>query len=240
MIQDAVEFYDKESGHYTTKRYPKVTLSYTQYVFKKRLEIFLTQLAKIEKNLPRTATVLEIGCADGIVFKAMEERFPNRFVKMIGIDVSPKMISEAKNTNTNPRANFFLRDDFKLEKFDLIIELGIHPYDLVGELEYVNEHLNSFGYYFYSAVGRKSSFVSIKLRGENYLDDYKSYKKYEEVFKKYFSVENGEVYGLFVPKIWSLPIVGRSLQSVFDTIFKHIIPEFFHEKIYLLKNRTSV
>ncbi len=235
MIQDAVEFYDKESGHYTTKRYPKVTLSYTQYVFKKRLEIFLNQLAEIEKNLPRNATVLEIGCADGIVFKAMEQRFPNRFVKMIGIDVSPKMISEAKKTNTNPRANFFLRNDVKSEKFDLIIELGIHPYDINGELEYVNDHLNSNGHYFYSAVGRKSAFVGLKLKREKYLDDYKSYKKYEEIFSKYFSVEKGEVYGLFIPKLWTTPFLGRNLQSIFDLIFKELFPELFHEKIYMLK-----
>ncbi|MHB0978193.1 MAG: class I SAM-dependent methyltransferase [Minisyncoccota bacterium] len=235
MIQDAVEFYDKESGHYTTKRYPKVTLSYTQYVFKKRLEIFLNQLVEIEKKLPRNATVLEIGCADGIVFKAIEERFPNRFSKMIGIDVSPKMINEAKNNSRNSRESFFLRDDFKLEKFDLIIELGIHPYDLEGELKYVNTHLNSNGFYFYSAVGKKSAFVLLKLNEENYLDDYKPYKKYEEIFCRQFEVINNKPYGFFIPKLWAVPFLGRLLQPVFDSVFSKIAPELFHEKIYCLK-----
>jgi len=234
-IKKQVDYYNARSANYSEVRYPKITLSYTQYIFKKRLEIFLDFLERIEETLPENATILEIGCADGVVFKAIEEKFPGRFVKLVGIDVSPKMISEAKNRNKNLRALFFLRDEFKLKKFDLIIELGIHPYNLDGELNYVNECLNSKGYYFYSAVGRKSVFVGLKLRAEKYLNDYKSYKQYEQIFGKNFILENSEVYGLFIPKLWSVPFLGRLLQPIFDSVFSKIIPERLHEKIYCLR-----
>lgn len=235
MNKETIDFYDKESGHYTNKRYPKLIESYTQYVFKRRLDIFLAYLEKIENDLPPNASVLEIGCADGVVFKAIEEKFPNRFLKLIGVDISPKMIVEAQNHNTNKCASFIIRDELKPEKFDLIIELGVHPYSLNSELEYVNSVLNSDGFYFYSGVGRNSIFVNLKLKGQPYLKDYKTYKQYENIFKKQFLLNMNTPYGFFVPKLWSVPLMGRLLQPIFDCLFRKITPELFHEKIYCLK-----
>jgi SAM-dependent methyltransferase len=238
MIQDTVDFYEKESGHYTAKRYPEITTSYTQYLFKKRLKIFLVFLIKIEKDLPQNATILEIGCADGVLFKAIEEKFPNRFSKLVGTDISPKMIEEARRQNTNTRASFCLRDELRPEKFDLVIELGVHPFDLDGELNYVSGYLNSKGYFFYNLGGLKSLYARFKLKDKPYIKDYKTYSLYEKFLSKYFSIEASQVYSLFIPWLWKIPFVGRSLQPVFDFVFRGITPELFHEKIYLLKKKS--
>lgn len=107
MDNRTIKYYDRESSQYTDKRYAPVTESYIQYVFKTRLQIFLSFLAKIEKSLPEKATIMEIGCADGVIFKAIENRFPGRFHHLVGVDISSDMIREATKKNNNERAEFF-------------------------------------------------------------------------------------------------------------------------------------
>ena len=63
-----VNFYDKESGTYSDKRYPKIVSSYNQFFFTERLRIVLKML---DKNISekKNLSLLEIGCADGIVIE---------------------------------------------------------------------------------------------------------------------------------------------------------------------------
>lgn len=237
MTKKIVDFYDKESTGYTQKRYPVITESYTQYIFKKRLAVFLSFIESVIDDLPQDISMLEIGCADGIILKAVEERFPNRFSKLVGVDISPGMIKEAKDSNKNPRASYFLRDELISEKFTLVVELGVHPFDLAGELSFVNSHLQSGGYFFYDLVGLKALYTRIKLKGEYFVSDYKTYKNSDTELSSVFTIVKASVYGFFVPKIWSRPSFARVIQPIVDAIFQNISPELFQEKIYLLKKK---
>lgn len=239
-LDNQISFYDKESSYYTDKRYATVTESYTQYIFKTRLNIFLSYLEKIEKNLPKEATILEIGCADGVVFKAIEKRFPERFSRFVGMDISPKMIEEAKKQNSNPRSNFCLRDDTPSEQFDIVIELGVHTPNIEEESQYVSNHLKSGGYFFYNYAGSESIYRRTKLKEIAYAKDYRPYKVYESSLRKFFTIKNTKVYGFFVPKLWWAPSIARVIQPMLDWVFRFFVPDLFHEKLYvLIKNRES-
>lgn len=238
VIEDQIAFYDKESRHYSEKRYPLITASYTQYIFKKRLQIFLDLLEEIIPTLPHNPTLLEIGCADGIVIKHIERRFPGVFHSFVGVDISREMIEEAKKANNNDRVSFALRDNLAREKFNIIVELGVHSYDLDSELLYVGQHMLPGGHFFYSCVGRSSIFTYMKLRHKDYVKDYRMYKEYENLLKKEFIIERSRAYGIFVPKLWSIAFIGRIFQSVIDFSLQKATPELFHEKIYLLEKKS--
>lgn len=235
MQEETVNFYDKESGIYTAKRYPNLVESYTQYIFRTRLNIFLSFLKKGQHVIPPNPSVFEIGCADGIVFKSLEESFPHRFPKLVGVDISPGMVAEATKQNTNNNTSFALRDNVPPALYDMVLEIGVHVYDLEAELAYVAQFLKPQGYFVYSAAGAKSLYKKIKMKDKDYSNDYLPYSSGEEVLRKYFSIEDSAVYGLFVPKLWQIPALGRFLQPVVDSIFQFIAPELFHEKLYLLK-----
>lgn len=235
MNRETADFYDRESSIYSAKRYPKVTISFIQYLFKKRMEVFLDMLEESLGDLPENPTMLEIGSADGILFKAVEERFPGKFKKLVGMDVSPKMVEEAAKQNTNPRATFYMRNELVSESFDVIIELGVHPYDLESELKYVANRVNSGGTFFYAVTSPNSLYVRAKLKGASYVKDYKRYKEYEPIFNKFFSIGGSLAYGFFVPKLWAIPVLGRIFQSSIDSLFQPLTPELFHERTYMLK-----
>jgi len=235
MQDETINFYDKESGIYTVKRYPNQIESYTQYIFRRRLNILLSFLKKSEQVIPINSSVFEIGCADGVIFKFLEESFPHRFSKLVGVDISPGMVAEATKQNTNKNASFILRDTAPVERYDMVLEVGVHIYDLEAEIAYIAQFLKPHGYFVYSAAGGSSLYKKIKMRDKEYSKDYLPYSSAEEVIKKYFSIEDSVVYGLFVPKLWQIPALGRFFQPIFDWIFQFIAPELFHEKLYLLK-----
>jgi SAM-dependent methyltransferase len=238
MDRETIEFYDRESSFYSQKRYPDITSNFTQYLFKARRDIFLNMLFDVLTSTPNPS-MLEIGCADGILFRQIDEKYPSKAGKLVGMDVSPKMVEEAKKRNTNPDAKFYLRDELPEEKFDVVIELGVHPFDLGEELAYAHRHLKPGGYFFYSVVGSKSLYAKFKMKDKNYKEDYMPYKEYEGLFKKMFSIDKSRAYGFFIPKLWSLPIVARTLQPICDLVFQKIATELFHEKIYRLRSAAK-
>ncbi len=238
-LQRQVDYYDARSSSYSNERYPKVTSNYMHYVFKTRQKIFLDFLRGIINNLPENPSILEIGCADGLMFREIEKEFPNVFSKMVGVDVSPKMIEEANRQNKNTRSSFLLRENLAQEKFDVIIELGVYPFDMGEEMSIVKNSLKDNGYFFYSVSGSGSFYTNIKNKDAYHLKFHKTYKNYHKFFSNYFSVKKSQVYGMFIPKLWSIPPLARVLQPIFDFVFKIITPELFHEKIYLLQNNTN-
>ncbi len=247
MSEITIDYYNKESTEYTAKRYPSITKSFIQYMFKQRLALLLSSIKRIEKKLSPDATILDIGCADGVIFKAIENVFPEKFIELIGMDISPEMIEIAKKQSNNRRTQFYLKSELPDLKFDVVVELGVHPYDLEKELIYASNHLKKGGYFFYSVAGKNSLYLRRNMREktfveeynkrEPYIDDYKTYKTYQFLFNKYFSIVSSSGYGLFVPKLWKFPKIARLLQPFFDNISNLFFPEFSHEKIYFLKKK---
>ncbi|CAN5164530.1 hypothetical protein BH11PAT1_BH11PAT1_1500 [soil metagenome] len=234
LIQDTVNFYNTESSIYRKKRYPKKITSYVQYLFKRRFIILLSFLENIKNDLP-AASLLEIGCADGIIIESIEKRFPDLFTKLVGTDISSEMIHQAKINNSNSKMSFYLRDNLPHYQYNIILELGVHVYNLEEEIKYTNSFLKKNSYFIYSAAGKNSFHTKFKLKGNEYAEGYMSYFDTELILRNHFEIKMSIPYGLFVPKLWALPLIGRILQPVFDFIFLRILPEFFHEKIYLLK-----
>ena len=235
--ENTVDFYDKESGEYSKKRYEGKTLSYFQFLFKRRRQLFLGFIGGISKSL-KDSDVLEIGCADGVLIKKLFQKLPNTFRSITGVDVSPKMLDRARETTKDYRAKYFLRGEEPIQKYDLVIELGVHTQSFEEEMFYVAEKLNLGGYFIYSVSGSQSLHAKIKLKGKDYAKDYLSYSGYENIIKKYFDVVAHESYGLFVPKLWAIPTLANLVQPMLEALFKNILPNLFHEKIYLLRKKA--
>ena len=115
----------------------------------------------------------------------------------------------------------------------------MHPFDLRKEAKHVVDRLNIGGYFFYDAVSSGSLYGRIKLRDAWYVKDYMPYKKYDDLLRNFFLIKETRVYGLFIPKLWKYPALGRLSQSAFDALFRYIFPSLFHEKIYILKLESN-
>lgn len=237
MVTDnTLDFYNRESEQYSRKRYEGETLTYFQFLFKRRRQLFLGLIGGIAKSL-RNSNALEIGCADGVIVKKLLQKLPESFKSITGIDVSPKMLELARERTLDPRAKYFLRGEEPEETYDLIIELGVHAQNFENEMIFVSERLRILGYFIYSVSGKNSLHVKIKLGGKDYIRDYMDYPEYEKIIKKYFDIISLEPYGLFIPKLWTFPALARIGQPVFESMFKNISPNLFHEKIYLLRKK---
>lgn len=231
------EYYNKESTQYSRKRYPDVSTDYRHFFFKKRLSLLLTILDSISRENKKT--LLEIGCADGVVLLEVDKRNYG-FTEMLGTDVSPEMITAAiKNTKSN-RISYFVRGEKDLsgKMFDVIVEIGVLNFtDLYEDLDFAREHLDNGGYYICSVASRTSLISKLKPENKKDYRHFMTFSEYEAEFKKRFSVVASAPYGFFVPFLWRLPAVARIVQPIVEFLFRHIFSEIFHEKIYLLKKK---
>ena len=229
-----IDYYNQENKRYSQKRYPGEMIDYLHFFFRKRLELakkFLKQIAKNKDNL------LEIGCADGIVALEINDEFKNVFNQIVGIDNAPKMIEAAlSNKAISPNVKFFLRDDWKTDmSYDIILEIGVFNFtDMVQELDFVRKTLKSRGYYICS-VASKKSLKNYLRREDKDFKNFLTFKQYEKEFSKHFKIIDRYPYGLFVPYLWKFPAIGQKFQPIFERMFAVILPNIFHEKIFLLK-----
>ena len=238
MKEETIEFYNKESSQYSEKRYEGITNSYFQFVFKRRLTIFLSFFDVLSRDA-KNIKALEIGCADGIVARKLLLVSEDKLDSVVGVDISPDMISQAKQITHNPKITYYMRGEEPAALYNLIFELGVHPYDFEGELKFVSSRLVPEGYFIYSLASRGSLQVKFKLKGAAFVNDYMDYTDYEKIIVKYFNIVSSEPYGLFIPKLWAFPGFARIVQPIIEKIFKNIFPNLFHEKVYLLKKKQS-
>jgi SAM-dependent methyltransferase len=244
-MPNAMSFYDDESAIYSEKRYADKAGTYVQYFFNCRLAIVLKAIAarvSDKKIFPGTGlTLIDIGCADGVMTRKIAESFPTAFSKLVGADISMPMIDKARSLTRDPRISFFIKDsaygtDEPHEKFDIALGLGyLTSAIFVQETDFVRKHLVPGGLYICSFAAKGSLRARLKLKGQPYLKDYLSYAGYRSMLAKRFEIVNEIPYGLFIPKLWAMPSLGRALQPVIDAVFAHIVPGLFHEKIYVLR-----
>lgn len=231
MIKDR-NFYNTESTQYSSKRYPERALTYVQHFFKKRLQVLLAQLQKATEG-KNEASLLEVGCADGIVIRKISENIPGKFTEIVGVDTAEGMISVAKDLNQDSKTSFFVRGEESLGKaFDIVIEVGVANYtDFDAELAYARDHLNENGVYMLSIAG-KSSTNALFGRGTGY-QNFLSYEEYEEKIKNYFAIKKITPVGIYMPALWRVPFFGRFLQPIIESLFR-FFPNLYHEKLYTL------
>lgn len=231
-------FYDRESTMYSKKRYEGVTETYNQFFFKKRLAIILDLIDFTTKNR-KDLKLIEPGCADGVLVKSIDEKFPGIFSKMVGTDVSPKMIDEANRRNNKPYISFFNRGSEVFDKYDFVIEAGFLNNSLFDqEFSYVESVLKDDGHFICALASKKSLHTMIKLRGKEYTKTWLPFAEQEKILANRFEIINIIPYGLFIPKLWAFPAIARIIQPIFEYVGSHVAPNLFHEKIYLLKKKV--
>jgi trans-aconitate methyltransferase len=113
-------FYDKESAGYSDKRYTRAPESYIQYFFQARLRHVEKLISKNAKDSDGQ-TLLEDGCADGVVAAALYKKFPHFFSRVVGTDISPGMIEAARKIHSDGVYSFFVKstmpDDIQADVF---------------------------------------------------------------------------------------------------------------------------
>ncbi len=231
-----INYYNKEVGAYSSKRYPKVSTDYVHFFFKKRKDILLKFVQIIVSGRTSTLSLLEIGCADGIIIGELEKQY-KIFGRLVGLDVSSKMIEEAKNKNSDS-IEFYVRDEnINLGLFDVVIEVGvINLTDLETEFSFAKKHMNDRAYFICSLASRTSLRSRFKIKSSDF-KNHLSFEEYEEKLANHFIIIKSERYGIFIPHIWKIPVLARIIQPIIEVIAGLFVPQWFHEKIYLLSKK---
>ena len=229
-------FYNQESIQYSKKRYPKIARSYLQSFYTRRLTITKEYVRDILREASPHPTLLEVGCADGVIIRALGEEFTDIFAELIGIDIALEMIKEARRRNTSPHATFFSRDEYQPRAVDVVVETGVVNYaDVEEELAFAHRNLASGGWYILSIAGTDSLYN--RLKHDSGLSDFRPYQEYDRLIREKFQVERVEGVGLFIPYLWRIPAVARGVQSIIEPIMGKFFPGLCHEKMYLLKKK---
>jgi SAM-dependent methyltransferase len=229
------KFYNQESGIYSQKRYPQIATDYIHYSFKKRLKIVLGMIEWMIDSKDK-ASLLEVGCADGVVVKSINDKFGARLNNIQAIDLSPEMIEAAKKNNSSPIVFKVRENDMKFEnKFDIVVEVGVLNYtDILNEFGFAKDNLSRSGFYVLSIAGRDSLMVRLGRNRKDNFNNLLSYAEYEKKIAEYFDIVKIVPCGFWVPKLWKFPPVARIVQPSLDFLFKNLLPDLFHEKVYLL------
>ncbi|MEQ1561365.1 MAG: methyltransferase [Nitrospira sp.] len=232
------EYYDKESSVYSEKRYSGAPNTYIKFYFKNRMRVVLVLLSKIIKD-KNNLSLLDIACADGVITEAIDRAFPNVFSKFVGTDISPLMVSTARDRfSKDHRYSFFVKDECPIEQFDIALGLGYISASIFDEeMAFLNLRLKTGGYYVCTLASPNSIYAKIKLSKEKYIGDYREYGVYRKMLLKHFDILDEIPSGIFIPKLWAFPALARVVQPYLEKVFKKISPNLFHERIYLLRKK---
>jgi len=235
-----IKFYNTESEHYSDRRYKGDTETYVQYFFKQRRDIVLKMLSGIIEN-KSDLSLLDIACADGVLTRDIDSKFPKAFAKLVGTDLAPQMVEVARKiTVDRNNISFYVKDECPVDKFDIVLGLGYLSKTIFeDEMSFLLKRLAENGYYICTFASKDSIFARLKLADKYYIKDYGDYKDYDVILSRYFSIVEEIPYGFFVPKLWSVPVLARIVQPIFDKIMRPICPSLFHEKVYLLKLKSN-
>lgn len=228
-------FYDAESSKYSAKRYPKVAQNRIQHFFKSRLSIILCEL---QRYLRPNSTLLEIGCADGIIIRSIYDKFSGMLVSAEGVDISPGMIEVARSLLGDRKISFALRNELEQRSFDYVIEVGVVNYaDFEEEMSHVCEILSPDGIYICSLAGTDSLSQKLNPAAQEGFRNFLSYSEYEKGLQQHFEIVAAKPVGLFIPYIWAIPAAARLIQPLMEKILSLISPNLFLEKVYVLRRR---
>ena len=238
MAKRTDDYYDEEASIYSQKRYPKRAKNYIQFLFTHRRDIVLGLVGRVIGSTAVPRSLFEMGCADGVLLRAIDERYPNAFSKMLGSDISLPMVEEGRRLTQNPAISYIVRGELASSgEYSCALEIGVAAIvlDTQGELAFLSNQLMPGGYLVCSIAGRDS----IAARWGSTAADralLKPYREYEKEMKKLFEIAAMKPCGIFVPLLWRIPFLGSLLQPAFEAL-GGILPELAHERVYLLKKK---
>ena len=234
-MQKDTRYYDKESSQYSGKRYPAHPSTYVQSFYLRRLKLLLSLVGKTMRGVG--LRLIEIGCADGVVTRALYDRFSGVFSDVAGVDISPKMIGAAKAQAGGRDISFGLRDTYTfIGQYDLVVEVGVINYaDDREELRFARRIVGDGGYYLCSIAGTSSLWNRLKPDEDKGFNNFRSYAEYEAEIREHFTILTSVPVGLFIPHIWKVPALARIVQPLVESLLAPLFPNLFHEKLYLLK-----
>lgn len=232
------DYYDDEANVYSQKRYPARPQNYIQFLFTHRRDIVLSLVERVIGATSAPRSLFEMGCADGVLLRAIDEHYPGAFAQMLGSDVSAPMIEEAKSLTQSPAITYAMRDEITpTGNYACAMEIGVGAIvlDTPGELALLAGQLMPGGYLLCSIAGRDS----IAARWGSTAADravLKTYAEYERHIHSLFSIEMARSCGIYVPLLWRVPFLGNLLQPLAE-LLGGIMPELAHERVYLLKKK---
>lgn len=229
-------FYDEESKNYSRRRYPKVATNYIQFFFTRRRKLVLKLLSEVVQRTEAPRSLVEIGCADGILLRSIQERMPKVFDQLVGIDIAEGMITVAKDATDDPAISYEVRKEFiPNRKFTVAMEIGVGELTLKTETEaeWAATQLVPGGYFLCGFAGR-DSIVARLDKAAAHREHLNTYATYETALRKYFSIVGVRAYGLYVPFIWRIPFLARIVQPMAE-IVGAVFPDLCHEQVYLLQ-----
>ncbi len=227
-------FYDNESEGYSRKRYNVTPTTYTHFFFQDRLSKVVSLVGEHFKD-GQNLIMIEDGCADGVVLYSVDYLYPDLFSKIIGTDISPKMIEAAAKRNKKEYISFVIKDAMPEVIADCFLAIGfVSPGIFKEEFAFIDRHLASNGLCIMSLVSNNSLYAKFKLKDKKIAKDYRSFAEYEKILSERFEIVDSVPYGLFIPKLWAAPSLARFLQPLLEKILRPF-PQLFHEKLYVLR-----
>ncbi|MFZ2500415.1 MAG: methyltransferase domain-containing protein [Minisyncoccia bacterium] len=231
------DYYDEEARVYSEKRYPSVAQNYVHFLFTHRRDLVLTFLKKVIEETPAPRTLLEVGCADGILLRSIEDLYPGAFHTMLGVDLSKSMVGVAQSLTRTLSITYIVRNELSpINTFNVVLEIGVAALalDTRGEIKVLADQLVEGGYLLCSFGGRTSiaSRLARGASGDNSV--LRPYHEYERMLCERFSIILSRPYGLYVPLLWRIPVLARLLQPVVE-VLGLVVPNLCHERLYLLK-----
>jgi 2-polyprenyl-3-methyl-5-hydroxy-6-metoxy-1,4-benzoquinol methylase len=225
-------YYDAESVRYSRKRYPAKATTYVQAFYLRRLAIVTEFVRSLAYGQP--ISVLEVGCADGVILRSLYAALPKMFSSLTGVDVSERMVQTARVESAGLPIRYAVRSGTQEEPRDLVIEVGVLNYvpDFEQELLSLRAAIAPNGHALISLAGKGSLWHRLKRTGDEFAD-FQNYTDYETVIMKHFSIVAMAPVGLFVPYLWRVPVLARAIQPLAERALV-AAPGLFHERIYLL------
>jgi SAM-dependent methyltransferase len=233
------EYYDEEARLYSGKRYPAILRNYVHFLFTRRRTLALGMLGKAIAGTIEPRTLLEVGCADGILLRSIAAKYRGAFQSMMGVDISKPMVETARTLTPDPSITYKLRDELlSAGSYSVVLEIGVAAlaFDTKGEVEILANQLAQGGYLLCSFATSTSLAVLLSRGSAGDNSILRPYTEYEKVLQQQFTIVSSKAYGLYVPLVWKVPALARLLQPAADMLCA-LVPSLAHEQLYLLKKK---
>ncbi len=243
MSEQTKRFWDESSRHYRFEQWERTNVAKSDYSITRKLLLRFLDLKKDDK-------ALEIGCGPGKWSKIVSGDCAN----LTAVDISKKMINEAKKYCKDKNVRFLHGDIMKLrlnQKFDKIYAVRVLEYikDKEGFVRKMSDLLNENGK-FVVVTKSKPCLWDITKREEGFWQEKITYNEFRKLLKRNFfhKIKIKPVIirlPIFANGNREFPIIGKTFERPVLSIFRkltemsHNVPELL-EKLPMLLSESYI